>query len=282
MVMAGFHVLAGSSKTIAHPKVRHVEFVDIFDALRAGFTDFWEKPSHYVFLCLIYPIVGVILITWASTGNALQLVFPLIAGFALLGPLAALGLYEISRRRERGMDASWPHAFDVLKSPAIPSMVAIGAMLAVIFLVWLFTAQALYLWLFGPAEPASLTGFIHEVLTTQRGWALLFWGNLIGFLFALVVLSTTSIAFPLLLDRDVGAYAAIQTSARVMLANPLPMLLWGLIVAVLLVIGSLPLFVGLAVIFPVLGHSTWHLYRKTVVSPAERKRPAKRQVRSER
>lgn len=269
--MGSFHVLAGSSKTIAHPKVRHVEFSDVFDALRAGFSDFWEKPSHYVFLCLIYPIVGMILITWASTGNALQLIFPLIAGFALLGPLAAIGLYEVSKRRERGMDASWRHAFDVLKSPAIPSMLAVGAMLTVTFLVWLFTAQALYVWLYGPEAPQSFTGFIHDVLTTQRGWTLLLWGNLIGFLFALVVLSTTSVAFPLLLDRDVGAYAAVQTSARAMLTNPLPMLLWGLIVAALLVIGSLPLFVGLAVVFPVLGHATWHLYRKTVVSSPQKK-----------
>ncbi|WP_011581804.1 MULTISPECIES: DUF2189 domain-containing protein [Chelativorans] len=269
--MANFHVVAGSTETIAPLGVRHIAFADVLDALRAGFADFWEKPSHYVFLCIIYPILGMVLITWASTGNALQLIFPLIAGFALLGPLAAIGLYEISRRRQSNMDTSWLHAFDVLKSPAIPSIMAVGGMLAVIFLVWLFTAQAIYARIFGPAAPESFIGFIQEVLTTQRGWMLLFWGNLIGFLFALVVLSTTSVAFPLLLDRDVGAYAAIQTSARVMLTNPLQMLFWGLIVAALLVVGSLTLFVGLAVIFPVLGHATWHLYRKTVVlSPEQR------------
>jgi len=269
--MANFHVVAGSTETIAPLRVRHIAFADVLDALRAGFADFWEKPSHYVFLCIIYPILGMVLITWASTGNALQLIFPLIAGFALLGPLAAIGLYEISRRRQSNMDTSWLHAFDVLKSPAIPSIMAVGGMLAVIFLVWLFTAQAIYARIFGSAAPESFIGFIQEVLTTQRGWMLLFWGNLIGFLFALVVLSTTSVAFPLLLDRDVGAYAAIQTSARVMLTNPLQMLFWGLIVAALLVVGSLTLFVGLAVIFPVLGHATWHLYRKTVVlSPEQR------------
>jgi len=272
--MASFHVVAGSNETIAPLTVRHLAFSDVLDALRAGFDDFWDRPSHYVFLCLIYPIVGMILITWASTGNALQLIFPLIAGFALLGPLAAIGLYEISRRRESNMDTSWHHAFDVLKSPAIPSIFAVGAMLAVIFLAWLFTAQALYMRIFGPVEPASFTGFIQEVLTTPRGWTLLFWGNLIGFLFALVVLSTTSVAFPLLIDRDVGAYAAIQTSARVMLANPLPMLFWGLIVAALLVVGLLTLFVGLAVILPVLGHATWHLYRRAVSLPAELEQPS--------
>ncbi|WP_265517266.1 DUF2189 domain-containing protein [Nitratireductor luteus] len=270
--MAGFHVIAGAQKTVAHPKVRNVDFADILDALRSGLNDFWDKPSHYFFLCLIYPVVGVILITWASSGNALQLIFPLIAGFALLGPFAAIGLYEISRRRELGMDTSWKHAFSVRNSPALPSIVAVGVMLLAIFLVWIFTAQALYTWLYGTTVPEAIFGFIYEVLTTQRGWTLLLVGNLVGFIFALVVLSTTSVAFPLLLDRDVGAYAAIETSARVMLANPLPVLLWGFIVAALLVVGSLPFFVGLAVVIPVLGHATWHFYRKTVVSPGGKKK----------
>ena len=274
--MAGFHVVAGAQKTLAHPKVRSIGFADVVDALRRGADDFWEKPSHYVFLCLIYPIVGVILLTWASSGQALQLIFPLISGFALLGPLAAVGLYEISRRRELGLDTSWRHAFEVLRSPAIPSIVAVGAMLMIIFLVWLFTAQALYTWVYGDRVPESFLGFVAEVLTTSEGWTLLIVGNLVGFVFALIVLSTTAVAFPLLLDRDVGAYAAIETSARVMLANPLPMLFWGFIVAALLVIGSLPIFVGLAVVIPVLGHATWHLYRKTVVSAAPKKREAQK------
>jgi uncharacterized membrane protein len=274
--MASFRVLAGAQKTIAHPRVRHVGFADILDVLRSGFADFWDKPSHYVFLCLIYPIVGVVLLTWASTGNALQLIFPLVAGFALMGPLAAIGLYEISRRRERGIDSSWHYALDVLRSPAVPSIVAVGLMLMIIFLIWILTAQAIYIWLYGPTPPQSIIAFVQEVVTTQRGWTLLLVGNFVGLLFALIVLSTTSVAFPLLLERDVGAYAAIETSARVMLANPLPMLLWGLIVAALLVLGTVPLLVGLAVIFPVLGHSTWHLYRKTVVAPAERRPSPKR------
>lgn len=263
--MANFHVYAaGSGSDIEHLAIRRIGVRDVFDALRLGFDDFWDKPSHYVFLCLIYPIAGIVLITWSSGGNALQLVYPLMTGFALLGPFAAIGLYEISRRREQKLDTSWRHAFDVRKSPAMPAIAALGIMLVVLFVAWMVTAHALYARLYGDAVPASFTGFIADVLTSQRGWMLIVLGNLIGFLFALVALSTTVVAFPLLLDRDVGAYAAVETSARAVMTNPVPILLWGLIVAIALAIGSLPLLVGLALVLPVLGHSTWHLYRKLI------------------
>lgn len=276
--MANFHVLAGpnNKKAVAQPTVRQISIADIFDALRRGLDDFWEKPSHYVFLCLIYPIIGVILITWTSGDNALQLIYPLITGFALLGPMAAIGLYEISRRRELNLDSSWRHALEVRNSPAIPAIVAVGAMLLALFVAWLLAAQALFNWLYGADVPTSITAFVSDVFTTERGWTLILLGNAIGFLFALVVLSTTVIAFPLLLDRDVGAHAAIQTSARAMMANPVPIALWGLIVAVALVAGSLPLFVGLAIVIPVLGHSTWHLYRKLVETPPAKRRRVQR------
>ncbi|TPM02808.1 DUF2189 domain-containing protein [Mesorhizobium sp. B2-3-11] len=279
--MANFHVYAaGTGSKLEHPAIRRIAVADVFDALRRGFDDFWEKPSHYVFLCLIYPVAGIVLITWSSGGNALQLVYPLMTGFALLGPFAALGLYEISRRREQQLDASWRHAFDVRKSPAMPAIAALGVMLVVLFIAWLVTARALYGYLYGDAAPASFFGFIADVLTTQRGWTLIILGNLIGFLFALVVLSTTVVAFPLLLDRDIGAYAAVETSARAVMTNPVPLLLWGLIVAVALGLGSLPLLVGLAVVLPVLGHSTWHLYRKLIEpAPAPAPAPAKTKTR---
>ncbi|MGF7008421.1 DUF2189 domain-containing protein [Aminobacter sp. BE322] len=266
--MASFHVYAGATKTLQHPAIRRITVADVFDALRRGLDDFWDKPSHYVFLCLIYPIVGVLLITWTSGGNALQLIFPLMSGFALLGPFAGIGLYEISRRREQNLDTSWWHALDVRHSPAIPAMAVIGIMLLALFVAWLLVAQALYTWFYGPDAPQSMASFLGDLFTTQRGWTLIVLGNLIGFLFALVVLCTTVVAFPLLLDCDVGAYPAIETSVRAVLGNPVPMLLWGLIVAVALLIGSLPLLAGLAIVIPVLGHATWHLYRKVVEIPA--------------
>jgi uncharacterized membrane protein len=221
-------------------------------------------PSHAVFLCLIYPIVGFVIFRLALGANVLPLLFPLAAGFALIGPLAALGLYEMSRRREQGLDVSWKHALDVFRSPSLPAIVVLGLMLVAIFLVWVAVAQAIYVANFGYAPAASMPDFANQVLNTRAGWTLAIVGNGIGFLFAVLVLTLSVVSFPLLLDRDVGVAAAVLTSVRAVLANPFTMAVWGLIVAALLLVGSLPAFFGLAVVVPVLGHATWHLYRRVV------------------
>lgn len=265
--MTAFHVMAGSGADMEHPAIRKIAVADVFDALRLGWDDFRAKPSHYVFLCLIYPIAGIVLATWSSGANMLPILYPLASGFAMLGPVAAIGLYEISRRREAGMNASWRHAFDVRHSPALPSIIGLAVMLLVLFVTWLLVAQSIYTQIFGDVPPASLSAFVNQIVGTEQGWNLILVGNAVGFLFAVLVLATVVVSFPLLLDRDVGAISAIETSVRATLANPVPVAVWGLIVAAGLVIGSIPIFVGLAVIMPILGHATWHLYRKIVVAP---------------
>lgn len=266
--MSNFHVMAGAQGGLVHPAVRKIGVADVFDALGLGLNDFRAKPSHYVFLCLIYPLAGIVLAAWSSGANMLPLLYPLATGFGLLGPIAAIGLYEISRRRERGMDASWTHALAVLRSPALPAIAAVGLMLLLLFTAWLVVAQMLYVRIFGDVPPASLPAFINGIIGTDEGWELIVAGNALGFIFAVIVLSTTVVAFPLLLDRDTGAVSAVETSVRATIANPVPVALWGLIVAAGLAIGILTLFVGLALILPVLGHATWHLYRKLVEPPA--------------
>lgn len=267
--MSTLHIMADAEGKLQRPEVRSISLSHIGKALRLGFADFWQKPSHYVFLCLIYPVAGVVLAAWSSGANLLPLIYPLATGFALVGPIAAIGLYEISRRLEKGLDSSWHHALEVRHSPALLSIAALGAMLVGLFVAWLVCAHLLYLQLFGDAKPADLSAFLNGVFNTPEGLSLAFIGTGIGFVFALVVLATTVIAFPLLLDRDVGAVAAVDTSIRVTLANPIPILAWGFVVAGLLLLGSLPVFAGLAIILPVLGHATWHLYRMTVKRPQE-------------
>jgi uncharacterized membrane protein len=262
--MAQIHVIGGANERLQVPAIRRIEFSDLGDALTKGWDDFSAMPSHAIFLCLIYPLVGIFLIGLAFGYSVLPLLFPLAAGFALIGPVAAVGLYELSRRREAGLDSHWTHAFDVLRSSSLPAIIALGLLLMGIFLAWLGSAQALYQSLFGYLPPQSYAQFIQDIFTTRAGWQLIVWGNLIGFGFAVWALVISVVSFPLLVDRDVGAAAAITTSVRAVAANPVTMAAWGLIVAALLLIGSLPAFMGLAVVMPVLGHATWHLYRKVV------------------
>ena len=221
-------------------------------------------PTHVIFLALIYPIVGLFLARMTFGYHMMPLLFPLAAGFALIGPFAAIGLYELSRQREKGVDVSWKHAFGVLRCPSLDAIADLGMVLMIVFLIWLTTAQWLYQSLFGYGSPESIGQFLSDILATPEGWILIIAGNGIGFLFAVLVLTISVVSFPLLLDRDVGAMVAMHTSVRAVLRNPLMMAAWGLFVAVTLVIGMLPFFAGLAVVLPVLAHSTWHLYRKVV------------------
>lgn len=262
--MTHSHILFGAKTNIVLPVVRRISPSDLFEALARGIDDFMAMPSHAVFLCVIYPLLGIFLISMTMGNSMLPLAFPLAAGFTLLGPLAAIGLYELSRRREAGLDSSPIHAFDVLHSPSLGAVIALGLLLTVIFLVWLAVAEAIYVANFGYGAPDSIRQFIEDVFTTRVGWNLIVAGTGVGFLFAVVVLTMGAVSFPLLLDRDVGAAVALLTSIRVVVANPATMALWGFIVAVLLVAGTIPFFLGLIVVMPVLGHATWHLYRKAV------------------
>ena len=254
------HAFGDPTRTV----VRKLSLSDLSAALRLGWDDFQAMPSHAIMLCVIYPILGLVLFRLVLGYSVLPLLFPLAAGFTLIGPFAALGLYELSRRRESGEEAAAWDAIYVLRAPSFGAMVELGILLFVLFGVWIATADAIYIAIFGHTPAASIPDFATRILTTPEGWTLIVVGCGVGFLFAVVALCVSVVAFPLMLDRHATAIDAIRTSLRVARENPLPIAAWGLIVAALLVIGSLPLFVGLAVVLPVLGHATWHLYRRAV------------------
>lgn len=248
----------------ALPTIRKISLADLKDAVSKGLADFDAMPTHLAFLALIYPIVT-IGAAWVAAGyDVLQLVFPLLAGYTLIGPVVAVGMYELSRRREKGLDTSRRHALDFVRSHSIIAIVTLGGILTVIYFVWLFAAQIMYLNYIGDVVPATIMEFVDQILTTSAGWSLIIAGNAVGFIFAAVVFSLSVVSFPLLLDRDTTVTVAVTTSIRAVIANPVIMAVWALIVAGSLLIGSLPFFVGLAFVLPVLGHSSWHLYRKIV------------------
>jgi len=279
--MAYSHLLLGIGTSPAEIGVRRIGFADLKDALSKGFDDFLAMPSHAMFLCLIYPVLGFVLARLAFGYPVFTLIYPLAAGFALVGPVAALGLYEMSRRREAGLPVSVANAFDVVRSSSIGAILTLALMLFAVFGLWLAVAHAIYVANFGYAQPATLEGFARDLFTTQAGWTMIVVGNAVGFCFAVVALTLGVVSFPLLLDRDVGAAVALSTSIRAVAANPVVMAAWGFIVAALLLMGSLPFFLGLTVVMPVLGHATWHLYRK-LVDPAGSPRPEHRPPPSER
>ena len=254
----------GEEELLAPPVIRRIGIADISEALAKGFADFAAFRSDVALICVIYPLVGLVLARLAFGYELLPLVFPLASGLALIGPFASVVLYEMSRQREQGHDANWADGFGLVRSPALGAILGLGLLLMALFLLWLSAAWAIYVLTLGPEPPASIMGFARDVLTTERGWALIVIGVGVGFLFAVLSMSISVVSFPLLIDREVHVGTAVRTSVKAVTANPAGMALWGLVVAAGLVLGSIPIFLGLIVVMPVLGHATWHLYRKVV------------------
>ncbi|MGX9964731.1 DUF2189 domain-containing protein [Roseomonas sp. F4] len=251
----------------AAPALRRIGLPDLATALRRGWADFLAAPTQLMFLCVLYPLIGLVAATLAAGGEVMHLFYPMATGFALIGPIAALGLYEISRRREAGLPARWSDVFTVLRAPSLPAILLLGLMLVGLFLGWIWAAHAIHAATLGMLAPegTGAQALLGQVFGTAEGRRMLLLGHVVGLGFAAAVLALTVVSFPLLLDRpNTGLGEAVGTSLRAVAMNPVPMAAWGLIVAVLLLLGSLPLFIGLAVVLPVLGHATWHLYRLVV------------------
>jgi uncharacterized membrane protein len=237
---------------------------DLLDVLSMGWEDFKTLPSHLIFLVAIYPVAAFVLARLTSGYDILPLFFPLVAGFALIGPFAAIGLYEISRRKEMGATPRWADVLELWHSPSRGSILALGGILLLIFAAWMITASWLYGSIMGAAVPDSITGFMNAVLMTNAGWTLILVGHAAGFIFAATAFVISVVSFPLLLDRPVGVGEAISASIATVKRNPFTMAVWAAIIAGGLMVGSALLFVGLVIVLPVLAHASWHLYRKAV------------------
>ena len=244
--------------------IRHITSADLRASLDEGWRDFMEMRGDIIFLAILYPLIGIVAAAATVGGPLLPLFLPIAAGVGLLGPVAAIGFYEMARRRERGLHSNWSHFLDVRARPSFEEIAAVSGLLLVIFAAWLVAAGALYIALFGWNEPDSVSAFLTEVFTTGRGWALILIGGAVGAVFAVVVLGFSVVSMPMLVDRDVSAHDAVVTSIRAARENQGAMLRWGIIVAALLVAGSIPFFIGLAVVLPWLGYATWHLYTRLV------------------
>ena len=244
------------------PVPRRITTGDLRASLSEGLRDFLAFRTDVIVLCCIYPIAGAVFWQLATGANLLHMIFPLFAGFALMGPLFATGLYEMSRQQERGVHVTWATAFEPFRQPVIFRIATLGLALLAVFIVWLLAAEWIYGVTLGGPPPVSLGQFAHAVLATSAGRAMILLGVGVGFVFAVGVLCCSVISFPLLLDRNVTVPQAVGASIAAVRANPRVMAIWGLVVAGGLLVGAAPLLVGLIVTLPVLGHATWHLYRR--------------------
>ena len=245
------------------PVVRTIAAADIAEALGQGLRDFQAQPLYGLVFGTFYAAGGIAILLCLTAFGMVYLAYPLAAGFALIGPFVAVGLYEVSRRREAGQPVSFRDIWSTLSSRGEIGWMAFVTLF--IFVIWMYQVRLLIALLIGlNASFSSLHEFMTVVLTTNEGLVFLAIGNIVGAALSLILFSLTVVSFPLLLDREVDFITAMITSVRSVVASPLPMIGWAAVIVVLLIVSALPYFLGLIVTLPVLGHTTWHLYRRIV------------------
>lgn len=249
------------------PVVRPIKAVDIAEALGQGLRDFQAMPLFGLAFGALYAGGGIVIVLCLTALGMVYLAYPLAAGFALIGPFVAIGLYEVSRRREAGQKATISGIWSTIRSRSELGWMAFVTLF--VFVIWMYQVRLLIALLLGlNASFSSLHEFITVVLTTNEGLLFLAIGNAVGAALSLILFSLTVVSFPLLLDREVDFVTAMVTSVRAVVASPLPMIGWAALIVVLLIVSALPWFLGLLVTLPVLGHATWHLYRRIVAPVA--------------
>jgi uncharacterized membrane protein len=248
------------------PRVRHISQSDLDWALAEGWRDFRAMRGDILVVALLYPVLGFAAAAVTIDNRLLPLFFPLVAGVSLLGPAAASGFYELARRREAGLEGNWIHFLDPFRGPNRYSLEILTGGLIILFLLWLAAASTIAAVTVGYGPAVGVVGaasFVHKVLYTPEGWTMVLLGNLVGFLFAVLTLVLGLVSFPMVVD-GADPWTAVMTSIRAVRENRVVTEYWGLRVAGLLALGCLPAFIGLAIVLPVLGYATWHLYTRLV------------------
>lgn len=253
-----------SASMRAKPAVRRIGESDLNWALAQGWRDFRAKRGDIIFIVLLYPLVALLTAVMALNPRYLPMFFPLVAGLSIMGPAVAAGFYELARRREAGMGSSWRHFLDPVRGRSRTPLAILTLGLVALFIAWQVAAWAIYSATIGGNPPSGPVDFARQLFTTPEGLSMMLIGNLVGLVFAVAALAFSVVSFPMVIDRPVDAGTAIGTSIRAVARNPLTMASWGLRVALLLALGCLPVFIGLAVVLPVLGYATWHLYTRMV------------------
>lgn len=245
------------------PVVQDLQFSDITKSLRSGLRDFAKAPQYGLVFGLLYAAFGWLLLYLLNVLEINYYVYPMATGFALLAPFVASGLYEVSHCIEENKELSWPCVIRSTKSAGGKDLSWMAVVTTFSYIIWLDIAVALYVVFFG-MKPLAFTELVTYIMTTPSGALFFIIGNLAGAVLALIVFSITVVSLPLLFDKHVDFVTAMITSVQVVLKNPKPMLLWCIIIGVLFALCLLSLFVALIVVLPVLGHATWHLYKRAV------------------
>lgn len=250
------------------PVVNTITFADVTEAIGAGLRDFQRAPIYGLTFGFAYFLGGILVLLTASALDMLYLTYPIAAGFALAGPLVSIGLYEVSRLIERGEPLSWGRIFRAIGTQTGKEIGWMSFVVLFVLIIWLYQVRLMVALFLGSESIATMRDFLNTVLTTAPGWTFLAVGHVIGAILSIVLFSLTVVSFPILLDRNVDFITAMITSVRSVAKNPVPMLMWAAIIAALLMAASVPFFAGIIIVLPILGHTSWHLYRK-LVAPEE-------------
>ncbi len=255
----------GQEPDVPMPEVNELGFDDLKECLLKGMNDFARAPRFGLVIGSVFTLGGILIILSLTVWKVNWLVYPAIMGFPLVGPYAAVGLYEVSRRREKNLPLQWK---EILKSSWFNSKRELQWMAFVmlfIFWIWIYQVRLLVAIILGEMSFATWARFLEIITTTTEGLIFILVGHVVGAFLAMVLFSVTVVSIPLLLDRDVDFITAMITSISTVFKSPVVMLSWGVFVTLAVIASFIPMFLGLLIVLPVLGHTTWHIYKKAVV-----------------